>query len=868
MIYLALVSLLALASSERAGRRPGGDGSVCVDCPLPVESIRLVRPRELSRLSQHAPFLRLHLGALKRVRDAPPEAVAPTVQAVACVLLHALFLLAQYWLPRLAWSLHYANEADAASATHAIVRPQAGRGSPALCRVQRAEGRLWVEWQHQRLAAAVPPPLPAAGAAPGGEEAEPLLACDLRFAEPDLPVGRPLRTYSSHAGLGALEHARLLEEHGPNECSVPPPDVRALLLRQLLAPMTIVQFATALLWCLDADPGRALMGILSALSFEATAALASYRSALAVHQLFRPPPPLLVLREGAWVRARAQTLVPADVFSLRAGAPVPCDALLMQGGALLDEASLTGEAVPQPKEALPPPRAAEAEWPLDDSPGGLHAASALRAGTRALQVDAPARAAAEGALPDCPPDGGVACYALRTGYRSAHGIALRAATREVDSTPASAAEARESLLLTTLLLLVGGGASAYVATHAAGSSSERELYVHCALILLSVLPADLPAQAALSVGAALRSLRKHGVLCVEPAALPAAATVRCVAFDKTGTLIHDTPALSAVVPLASLTANKPPATGAGRVHARAAPWTARLTLAGCHALVPPSSVAAAAAAEEGGAAAPATARPALSTSGAALGGALGDPIEKAALAALGCALSADGRTTWLPTAAWLPAHSADALLPRAKAAGTGTARGTGTGKRAGKGAGAEALPACAQLIVLHREPFTPARRRMSAVVRASADAAAARGLPAGALGEWVLVKGAPEAVALLADRVPPGFAAAHAAAAARGDRVLALAARRLSKREAAGVASGKLRASDVEQGAQIVGLALFRSAAHKDSSEAVELLHAAGIRTCVITGDALGTGVWAARECGVLGKRARVACLHILGCTV
>ena len=47
-------------------------------------------------------------------------------------------------------------------------------------------------------------------------------------------------------------------------------------------------------------------------------------------------------------------LLPGDVFTVQSGMKLPCDAILFDGEALLNEASLTGESVPVAKYSLPP----------------------------------------------------------------------------------------------------------------------------------------------------------------------------------------------------------------------------------------------------------------------------------------------------------------------------------------------------------------------------------------------------------------------------------------------------------------------------------------------------------------------------------
>lgn len=56
-----------------------------------------------------------------------------------------------------------------------------------------------------------------------------------------------------------------------------------------------------------------------------------------------------------WQSSTTEELLPGDLFSLRRSKRndiVPCDCLLVRGSAVLNEATLTGESVPQMKEGV------------------------------------------------------------------------------------------------------------------------------------------------------------------------------------------------------------------------------------------------------------------------------------------------------------------------------------------------------------------------------------------------------------------------------------------------------------------------------------------------------------------------------------
>ncbi|RCH94500.1 hypothetical protein CU098_004274, partial [Rhizopus stolonifer] len=60
-----------------------------------------------------------------------------------------------------------------------------------------------------------------------------------------------------------------------------------------------------------------------------------------------------VLRDGQWVSASSANLVPGDVFEVEENTLVPCDAVILSGTVVVNESSLTGEAMPIRKFAIP-----------------------------------------------------------------------------------------------------------------------------------------------------------------------------------------------------------------------------------------------------------------------------------------------------------------------------------------------------------------------------------------------------------------------------------------------------------------------------------------------------------------------------------
>jgi cation-transporting ATPase 13A1 len=99
---------------------------------------------------------------------------------------------------------------------------------------------------------------------------------------------------------------------------------------------------------------------------------------------------------------------------------VPCDCIILRGSAVVNEASLTGESVPQMKEALVHSGkniGGKDEECLDMN--GVHRVSVLFSGTSIVTIEGNSNVSINSIPP--PPDHGAIAYVLRTGFSSSQG---------------------------------------------------------------------------------------------------------------------------------------------------------------------------------------------------------------------------------------------------------------------------------------------------------------------------------------------------------------------------------------------------------------------------------------------------------------
>ena len=199
---------------------------------------------------------------------------------------------------------------------------------------------------------------------------------------------------------------------------------------------------------------------------------------------------------------------------------------------MVNEASLTGESVPQMKDSLSR-RSRRPAAPLDINE---HKVNVLYSGTMLMQQSQGESEQAHG-LP-ATPDGGCLCYVLQTGFSSTQGKLMRMMEFSSEQVTGDTWETLVLLFILFVFACVASG-NVFVMGMKDGKRSQYELVLRCILILTSVVPPELPMQTAMAVNTALIALMRASVFCTEPFRVPISGKVDTTLFDKTGTLTSD-----------------------------------------------------------------------------------------------------------------------------------------------------------------------------------------------------------------------------------------------------------------------------------------------------------------------------------------
>jgi len=551
---------------------------------------------------------------------------------------------------------------------------------------------------------------------------------------------------------------------------------------------------------------------------------------------------------GARPKKPATSSTPTDV--------VPCDCLLLKGSAVVNEATLTGESVPQMKDAI---AAKQTDTrPLDfDGQDRVHT---LFSGTSLVSTISGAGAGVVeqetfGPLAGIPlpEENGCLCYVLRTGFNSSQGELIQMIEY---STQKVSADSKETLMALGILLVFALVAAAYVFHKGMikGDRTTHQLLLKCVIIITSVVPQQLPMQMALAVNTALMALMKKGVFCTEPYRVQFAGKVAHCLFDKTGTLTTDQ-----LVPAGVLCADKTDATKKLIAEANAkhvdpalqevinATTDAGMVMGACHALVyvegpglvgDPIELAGLAGVGWAYDAAKETAVPGdlrvISKAVVTLKAQLAEGQRRISAAGQPSAAAAAGQTQ--PTPAGAPSHEAVAEMKKNLATLEG---------KAAEVAAANAKSTVKSVHIVHRHHFSSKLQRMSVVC----DVAGQNGGPSGAC---CLVKGSPEAVgALLAPGAKPEwYDTAYRLMAEKGKRVLALAFK-WSDKDGSAAVIGKKDRDWVESGLTFAGFIAFECKNRADSGMVLKALKQSSHSVAMVTGDAPLTALHVAVTLGI-----------------
>lgn len=201
------------------------------------------------------------------------------------------------------------------------------------------------------------------------------------------PTRGSIQSILSSPGHHEVSRAVSLSLWGKNEFDIPLPSFWDLYQEHLIAPFFLFQVVCLCLWSLDEYWYYSAVTLLMLMLFEGMLCKQRQNSLQMLREMRRPAMPLYRLSRGevaanktskgkanasgyTWDVVSSESLVPGDVISLvstiasrvsgaatdsetkDAQVILPCDAVIIGGACVVNEAMLTGESTPQVKESV------------------------------------------------------------------------------------------------------------------------------------------------------------------------------------------------------------------------------------------------------------------------------------------------------------------------------------------------------------------------------------------------------------------------------------------------------------------------------------------------------------------------------------
>jgi cation-transporting ATPase 13A3/4/5 len=308
--------------------------------------------------------------------------------------------------------------------------------------------------------------------------------------------------------------------YGKNSTKIPEKGTLKLLIDEVLSPFYIFQLFSIIIWCFD--DYMVYSGIILFLSSISigTTLYETKQTMNKIKEMAEFKSYVFVYRNQNLhnkLKIDSLELVPGDIIEVPEDENMPCDAILLNGTCIMNEAMLTGESIPVTKNALP--EGSEQLFTKDEK------SYILFAGTKCMQAR----------FFNQKP---VLALVTRTGFTTVKGELIRTMLFPKASNFKFYYDSFMFIGILAIMALVGFAIDLPFFLNSPDKGASI-LVIKCCEIVTVTVPPALPTCMAIGVNVSLIRLKDENIFCISPNKINEAGKINVFCFDKTGTLTEE-----------------------------------------------------------------------------------------------------------------------------------------------------------------------------------------------------------------------------------------------------------------------------------------------------------------------------------------
>jgi cation-transporting ATPase 13A3/4/5 len=332
-------------------------------------------------------------------------------------------------------------------------------------------------------------------------------------------------------GLNNQAYQDNLTYYGENMTDIGAKGFLLICAEEASNPFYLFQVFSVIVWCFDFY--YVYSGIIAFFSITSiiTTAIEKKRNRTRIREMSFFECQVLVHRNNGKQpeRMSSKFLVPGDVFEVPEQFKVPCDAILLTGTCIMNEAMLTGESIPVIKNPIP--QSNKLFDPEEDKQYLLYSGTMC---IRARNSDSNAP---------------VLAMATHTGFTTVKGELIRTMLFPKPSNFKLYSDSLKFILLLAVMAIVEISIDLDNFLKRGDEVASEKITIKSLEIITVTVPPALPTCMTIGIAFAIERLKKAKIFCIEDQKINEAGRVNVFCFDKTGTLTEEGLDMLGAVPI-------------------------------------------------------------------------------------------------------------------------------------------------------------------------------------------------------------------------------------------------------------------------------------------------------------------------------